>query len=225
MDEYIQAVSLSSVALHTVKSEFRDNLKVAEQWSHSLIAPLVILTSSWGMRTCVKPLKSRRMTKRSCLLGVSQRFSMRPAMLIKISNIHTLTTLMQERRRCFLFNCAEHHHYKTTADACQQKATGFNDLHRYFFATYVKKKKKKLHLEVSTASCQCEGNSHEEYLRYWTQPHKVTLSPTWCDLSSPQVWLLSDRLLGPEAGNKAAMRIPLRSSTIPTNGSEYRSFK
>lgn len=25
------------------------------------------LTSSWGTRTCVKPLKSRRMTKRSCL--------------------------------------------------------------------------------------------------------------------------------------------------------------
>lgn len=35
------------------------------------------------------------------------------------------------------------------------------------------------------------------HLRYWTHPQSMTLSPTWSDLSSPQEWLLNDRLLAP----------------------------
>lgn len=57
---------------------------------------------------------------------------------------------------------------------------------------------------VTTAICKTHwGLSHinqpvADYLRYWTQPHRVTFFPASSDRSSPQVWLLNDRLLGPD---------------------------
>lgn len=50
---------------------------------------------------------------------------------------------------------------------------------------------------LSEDSCGWSLSVSGEHLRYWTHPQSVTLSPSWSDLSSPQEWVLNERLLGP----------------------------